>query len=105
MPRCIDKTAVFLPYRPAEDGRRGGGRGRKSPENPFFDRYETNRSKFNGAATSLRDARNPTCGCCVWRAGGKEVDRREKETRAKTEGIDVLIYSRIKSVGGVTRGE
>lgn len=106
MPRCIDKTPVFLPYRPAEDGEEG--RGRKSAENPFFDRYESNRSKFNDAAArDISEGREKSYGCgglcCVWRTEGKEVDR--CETRAQKEGIDVLIYSRIKSVGEVTRGE
>lgn len=51
MPHCVDKTAVFLPYYSAEYRAEDENAG-KSPENPFFDRYKTNRSKFNHTAAA-----------------------------------------------------
>lgn len=108
MPRRIDKTAVFLPYYPAEYRAEDENAG-KSPENPFFDRYKTNRSKFNHTAAA-RDISEGREKSYVWmlrvqscaRCGGngmlKTVWKSEKKTRAQTEGIDVLIYLRIKSV-------
>lgn len=116
MPHCIDKTAVFLPYYPAEYRAEDGNAG-KSPENPFFDRYKTNRSKFNhtAAARDISEGREKSyvsmlrvqsCARCRKRLigmkeweGNEGADRKDRRSYLFEDKIGTVV------VGEMTRGE